>query len=102
MKLKIKELREENGLTQKELAAKIGNMQRNISNWENGIIEPDCTTILKLADVFNVSIDELFGREYNEFYRASGHSDIPNIFNSLSKEQLEAVAALIKSFINNY
>ena len=62
MKLKIKEFREEMQLTQKELAEKIGNVQRNISNWENGTSEPDCETILKLSEIFNISIDELFGK----------------------------------------
>lgn len=62
MKLRIKELREEYQFTQKELAEKLGNVQRNVSNWENGTSEPDCETILKLADIFKVSIDELFGR----------------------------------------
>jgi len=63
MRLKIKEFREELQLTQKELAEKIGNTQRNLSNWENDIAEPDCATILKLSEVFEISIDELFGKE---------------------------------------
>lgn len=63
MKLKIREYREELQLTQKELAEKIGNVQRNVSNWENGASEPDCETIVKLADLFDISIDELFGRD---------------------------------------
>lgn len=63
MKLNIKEFREELGLTQKELAEKIGNVQRNISNWENGTSEPDCATIVKLAEIFQISIDELFGKD---------------------------------------
>lgn len=63
MKLNIKEFREELGLTQKELAEKIGNVQRNISNWENGTSEPDCETIVKLAEIFEISIDELFGKD---------------------------------------
>lgn len=71
MKLKIKELREELQLTQKELAEKIGNVQRNVSNWESGCSEPDCETILKLAEVFDVSIDELFGKEYSPTERQS-------------------------------
>ena len=63
MKLKIKEFREELQFTQKELAEKIGNVQRNVSNWENGTSEPDLDTIVKLADIFDITIDELFGRE---------------------------------------
>jgi transcriptional regulator with XRE-family HTH domain len=65
MKLKIKELREEQQLTQRELAEKLGSAQRNISNWENGISEPDCDTIMKLSELFDVSIDELLGKEYD-------------------------------------
>ncbi len=63
MKLRIKEFREEIQFTQKELADKIGNVQRNVSNWESGTSEPDCETIVKLAEIFDVTIDELFGRE---------------------------------------
>ena len=63
MKLKIKEYREELQLTQKELAEKVGSVQRNISNWENGINEPDCETIVRLAQLFDITIDELFGKE---------------------------------------
>lgn len=62
MILKIKELREEFQYTQKELADKIGNVQRNVSNWENGSSEPDCETLVRLANVFGVTLDELFGR----------------------------------------
>lgn len=50
-------------LTQSELAEKINNVQRNVSNWENGANEPDCQTLIKLAEIFDVTLDELFGRE---------------------------------------
>jgi len=63
MKLQIKEFREEMHLTQRELAEKVGNVQRNVSNWENGVSEPDCQSIIKLAKVLDVTIDELFGLE---------------------------------------
>ncbi|MBQ8375204.1 MAG: helix-turn-helix transcriptional regulator [Clostridia bacterium] len=63
MKLKIKEYREEIQLTQSQLADQIGNVQRNVSNWENGVSEPDCETIVKLAKLFDITIDELFGQD---------------------------------------
>ena len=63
MRLMIKEYREELQLTQKQLAEKINNLQRNVSNWEKGTSEPDCDTIVKLADIFDISIDELYGRQ---------------------------------------
>lgn len=71
MKLRIKEFREELQLTQKELAEKLGNVQRNVSNWENGSSEPDCETILKLTEIFDISIDELFGKEASNSARQS-------------------------------
>lgn len=61
MKLKIKELREELQMTQKELAERISSAQRNVSNWELGVSEPDLDTIQQLRDIFGVSFEELFG-----------------------------------------
>lgn len=63
MELKIKEFRKELQISQQELADRIKTSQRNISNWENGDFEPDCETILRLADALDVTVDELFGRE---------------------------------------
>lgn len=102
LKLKIKELREEYRLTQKELADKIANVQRNVSNWENGTSEPDCETIVKLADLFNVSLDELFGRDkYNmEDISFGDETSQPLLrtFRMLSAEQRTAVINLINAF----
>ncbi|MBE5742643.1 MAG: helix-turn-helix transcriptional regulator [Clostridiales bacterium] len=63
MILKIREYRHDMHMTQKELADRIGNVQRNVSNWENGISEPDCQCIMKICDVLEITVDELFGRE---------------------------------------
>lgn len=98
MQLKIRELREENGLTQKKLAEMLGNAQRNVSNWENGTSEPDCETIVKLADIFGVTIDELFGREWSDTAITQKHGALPEIFFTLSDSQLQAVVSLVKSF----
>lgn len=61
--MRLKELREYSNLTQKQLAEKIGNVQRNISNWESGVSEPDLSTVIKLAEFFNVTTDELLGAD---------------------------------------
>lgn len=63
---RIKELRENKGLTQKEVAKAIFTNQRNISRWENEQNEPTSSFLEKLADFFNCSIDYLVGRE-NDF-----------------------------------
>ena len=49
-------------LTQGQLAEKLGGKKSLISNYENGHSLPDILTINKLADIFEISIDELMGR----------------------------------------
>ncbi len=59
---KIAEIRKERGLTQKQLSAKLNIYQSNLSNWENGITEPDILNIVKIAEILEVTTDELLGR----------------------------------------
>lgn len=59
---KIKELRLEKGLTQKQLAEKIGTTDDCIYSWENERSEPSCDFICVLCDFFEVSADYLLGR----------------------------------------
>lgn len=97
MKLKIKELREEFGLTQRKLAERIDNVQRNVSNWEKGVSEPDCETIIKLADVFNTSIDELFGRQEHYSVELGNAEAMLNLLRRLDEEQLTTLKDFIIS-----
>ena len=56
---KIMELRKKNGLSQEELAEKIGVARQTISKWELGETSPDLKQSKELSKVFNVSLDEL-------------------------------------------
>ncbi len=56
-------LRKENKTSQQKLAAAVGVTQQCISEWEKGNIEPTMTNLIKIADVFDVSIDYLVGRK---------------------------------------
>ena len=58
---KIRENRRKMGLTQIELAQKLNISQGSLSGYETGRIEPDVTTMRKMADLFGVTLDELFG-----------------------------------------
>lgn len=55
----LKTLRKEKGLTQPELANRLGVSRAIISFWENDIYEPTATHIIKVAKFFDVSIDDL-------------------------------------------
>ena len=57
---KIKDLRRKAGLTQEQLAAKLSVAPQSVSKWENAAAMPDITTLPLLAEIFGVSIDELF------------------------------------------
>lgn len=59
----IRFFRKQAGLTQEELAARFGSRKTLISNYEIGRNTPDIETLWKLADIFDITIDELVGRE---------------------------------------
>lgn len=58
---RLVKLRKNQGLTQDELAKKVGSSKRNISNYEVGRSYPNVDLLMKLATYFNVSIDYLVG-----------------------------------------
>ena len=58
----LKNKRLELCLTQDELAALIFVSKRTITNWENGKTYPDAESLLRLADLYQISLDELFDR----------------------------------------
>lgn len=53
-------LRKEMKLTQEQLAAKLCYTEKAVSKWESGSSVPPVETLISLAEIFNVSIDELF------------------------------------------
>lgn len=59
---RIAELREQRGWTQEELSNTIGISRAALSHYEKSRRKPDFTTLTQLADVFQVSIDYLIGR----------------------------------------
>lgn len=59
---KISELRKEKGITQEELADKLGISPQAVSKWENDLSCPDIMSLPDIADIFGITIDELFGK----------------------------------------
>lgn len=55
-------LREGADLTQQQLADKLQTTQRKISYWESGKIQPDLESLWAIADLFDITTDELIGR----------------------------------------
>lgn len=59
----IKKLREQIGMTQKQLAQAIGCSESAVSHWEKGKRDPDFETLLKMCDIFGCSVDYLLNNE---------------------------------------
>lgn len=55
----IKKIRSENGLTQEQLATQLNVSRQTISSWENNRNLPDLEMVVKIAKVFNLSLDQL-------------------------------------------
>lgn len=68
--MRLKQLRNERGISQLKLAMDLNMNQNSISRYENGVREADYLTLIKFADYFQVSIDYLLERTDNpRFYK---------------------------------
>ncbi len=63
---RIKKYREERGISQKELAKRIGATNSRISNWEQGINRPDADILAKLCFALSVSPSDLMDVHLSE------------------------------------
>ncbi len=68
---KITLYRKKNGLSQEELAEKIGVSRQAVSKWETGDALPEITKLKALAETFNVTVDFLLDEEKTEFLKQS-------------------------------
>ncbi len=74
---RLKMLRLEHGMTQQALADKLCTERTTIAGWELKGKEPDFDFVVDIADVFDVSIDYLFGRDafLEKFQEMSNSND---------------------------
>lgn len=89
---KIKDLREKSGMTQMELADKLGLSKSVISAYEKGIRNPSYKILPLLAQTFNVT--ELYFFEKGEWHNQAVTVDISD----LNKEQQRIVKSLVNEF----
>ena len=59
----IRSLRKKKGMTQRQVAHCLRVSIQAVSKWEQGKAYPDLTLLLPLAELFDISLDELFGRD---------------------------------------
>lgn len=61
---KLKELRKARKLTQENLATQLDISRVNYTRYETNKVRPDYETIIKIADFYDISLDELFDRPH--------------------------------------
>lgn len=94
--VKIKELRLEYALTQKEFAERLGLDAHNVGDWERGKGEPNSDMLVKIASVFGVSVDYLLGLEDDFGGKVAGsdsaRSAVSTVDDLLSPEERKLIA----------
>ena len=63
---RLKDLRKQAGLTQVEVAEKLGISQPAYASWERGVKKPTQENLVKIAKIFNVSLDSLLDNEVEQ------------------------------------
>ena len=84
----IKRLRISQGMSQVEFASLVGVTKQCVSNWENDNVLPSVEMLIRIAEAFFVTTDELLGLEHKVVVFADGLTD----------EQLCHIRAIVKEF----
>ena len=95
LKDNIKKARLKVGLTQSEVAEKLGVAQAQYARWENGGRNPKDETVEKLAEIFGTSFEILKGRD-------DGLEEIVGLLkeNNLTEEEKDEIIKLLKDFLD--
>ncbi|MFI3168136.1 MAG: helix-turn-helix transcriptional regulator [Bacillota bacterium] len=86
----IKTLRKNKGLSQDELAGRIGVVRQTVSKWEKGISVPDAEMIIEIAELFEVSVADILGEKMTPY---EDKSEI-----RLIAEKLEQTNAILQKY----
>lgn len=62
----LKALRKSKGFTQEEIAIRLNVVRQTISKWEKGLSVPDADMLIKIAELFEVSVSELLGSKLED------------------------------------
>ena len=96
---RIRILRHVNGWTQGKLATQGGVSLTQVSNWENGVVEPVSSDLIELANVFNVEVSQiLYGKTIADLITDVANEDV-----QISNESIERLNSLPQSgtFLEN-
>jgi len=100
---RLKALREGRGLTQARLAEMLDVSPRVYNRWENEAVAPRLDTVVKIADLLDVTLDELVGRQEPQESRLRIHNpklhQLYQEIDRLSDEDQQALVILLDSLV---
>ena len=98
---RLKELRKENKQNQEDIAKYLNVTQVSYGRYELGTSEPTIETLIKLANFYNVTIDYLVGRDFNNDigYLSDNERQLLDDFRKLSPLNQIKVLSEIKGFL---
>lgn len=86
----LKDLRKKKGYSQEEAAARLNVVRQTVSKWEKGLSVPDADALIRLAELYEVTVGELLGAPPEPDQTAAHAPDMREIAEQLSRinEQL--------------
>ena len=101
--IRLLELRNEKGLSQREMAKHLNISQGTYNNWENANTEPSISQLITLATFFDVTVDYLIGNDANDSVNLNksislfGENEkIIKLYNNLNKETQESILNILE------
>lgn len=98
--MRLKQLRLEKDVSQTELAKVLNTSQNSISNYEQGNTEPNLKSLVTLANYFNVSLDYLCERPFNNQigYIPEDRKELVKMILELDASDINEISALIRGY----
>lgn len=98
----LKKARENNKLSQNEVAEKLNISRQSISKWENNRTSPDLDNLIRLSKLYNISLDELLNEQLDSEYKNSSNiSGKIKLYQSENQEWLFLlILCVVSSFVS--
>jgi transcriptional regulator with XRE-family HTH domain len=99
---RLKQLRSARKMTQTRLAQLLEVSPRVYNRWENGIATPHLDTVVRIADLLNVSLDELAGRKDTNGEAKIHNPELHRLYgkvDQLSDEDQKALLVVLDSLV---
>ena len=94
---RLKELREERGLSQAKLAEQLGTTQQTIHKYEHGTSEPEQKMLKRMSDFFNVTTDYLIEHDINELPLDAREQHLIDTVRTLENSDMELIYKTVDS-----